>query len=418
MSLKILHLTGALSSSKVQMFKSNRSSGLGYMVFDIATELGKDRNLDINVLDYKERCQTIKFNGCNFYGLSVLKLIQNFSLASICDFFDLLKKYWKSRKFLKNLVYDFFASGYIESVIKNGSYDIVHFHGCDPMTELIRRYCRRRHYKFVITLHGLNSFGGLSKLDKTSQKYEKDMLLEWYQEQQYVSFVSTGSREKVLSYLKITDASTFCTIPNFTNISENDIKKGIDIRSKYNIPNDAFVILYIGNISRRKNQDTFVKAVHQLDDNDVEKIYVLFLGRDGIGTESIKDSIISGKNKKHMILCGNIPKNEIASFLSQGDATALISYSEGFGLGIIEGFRFGLPSLAISDMDGVPDFYSEDTMVLLKDRRLRTVCEGIKKIRYTRWDKNVIKEHSMHFTGSSIAKKYKQFYKNAISDEQ
>lgn len=391
-----------------------RASGLGYMVFDIATEMALRDDLHIEVVNFRENYESVSVNGCRFIGMSRIKALQYFKLENTLLVLKMMAKYWRSQSFMKNLIYGYAVSGYIFNIIKKGGYDIIHFHGCSPMTELTRQYCRRHRIPFAITLHGLNSFGGVN-MELYNKLFEKDMLSKWYKERQSVSFVSTGSKLQVLKYLNASRSASFYTIPNFTNLSIKEIKDGINIRKQYNIPDDGFVILYIGNIGYRKNQLTFVKSINALTEDQVKNIYVLFLGRDGSGDESIKNVIESSKNASHMRLCGIVPKDLIATYLSQGNATALISYSEGFGLGIIEGMRFGLPSIAIDDMDGIPDFYSEDTMVLLEDREVETVCAGLEKLLSKRWIRENIIKHSMQFTGTKISGLYKDFYEKTIS---
>ena len=94
-------------------------------------------------------------------------------------------------------------------------------------------------------MHGLKSFGGV-KLDLHYQQFEKDMLSDWFKKNQDVSFVSTGSKYKILQHLKVSNEKNFCTIPNFTDISNIGLDTSVDIRKKYCIPDDGFIILYIG----------------------------------------------------------------------------------------------------------------------------------------------------------------------------
>lgn len=413
MSKKVLHITGALSSSLVGEFNNIRASGLGYMVFDIVTELSSQCDLQVDVINYKDSYKSCTIGKCHFIGMTYGKALLHFRFHNTGLFIKLLCKYHKSINFVKNLTYSYAVAGFIFDTIKKVHYDIVHFHGCTPMTVLVRNYCMTHKIPFVITLHGINCMGGVN-LDFYNKLFEKDMIMLWLKEKQKVSFVSTGSRLRILEYLGQGEASNFCTIPNFTNMNNSGNNKTIDIRNYYDIPEDGFIILYIGNIEKRKNQLTFVKSIHALSKESVDKIFVLFVGRDGVGEESIKEAIQEGMNSDHMRLCGCIPKDMIPCYLSQGNATALISYSEGFGLGIIEGFRFGLPSLAIYDMDGIPDFYNEDAMVLLQNRDIQTVSDGIKQLKCKKWDKEKIILYSMNFSGSEIAKKYKEFYDNTI----
>lgn len=52
----------------------------------------------------------------------------------------------------------------------------------------------------------------------------------------------------------------------------------LDIRSLYNILNDFKVILYVGNISERKNQKQLIESFELLLSNLKYKTFILFIG--------------------------------------------------------------------------------------------------------------------------------------------
>lgn len=411
--VKILHLTGALSSSEVKAFNNSKTSGLGYMVFDIATAISKKEGTQVDVFNYKGFFNELIYGKCRFLGMGLWAITRNFRFSGTRIFVKLLWRYGHDLSSLKNIIYSFLAFGYICSIVGRGKYDIVHNHGISFVSEFVRSYCFQHHIPYVITLHGLISFGGTS-VPNSMKRLEKDCLVQWHREGQMVSLVSTGCMLKVKEFLNMDGNTNLRVVTNFTDITDDNVDRNFDLRKMYNIPSEAFIVLYIGNISWRKNQLSFVKSINSLNNDLVNKLYVLFLGRDGVGDESIAEEIEKGRNKDHLIICGNIPKSQMASYLSQGDATALISYSEGFGLGIIEGFRFGLPSLAIDDMDGIPDLYDESSMILLKDRENETICKGIEQLLSRSWDKEKIRQHSMAFTGNEIANKYIALYNEVI----
>ncbi len=410
--MNVLHITPALSSNIAIEF-TKKTSGLGYMVYDIATELSKHPDVNIDVLFYRGIYKEIVQGKCRFVSMNVWTLFSFFRFQKTLMFLSFYKKYGKDKKAFKNILYDYIALGYISYVIKHGRYDIIHIHGCSYLSSYLRGICKDMGVPALITLHGLNSFGGVI-VPESLKRYERDCLWEWHKQNQIVSFVSTGCKNRVKEFLGIKNDDNLRVIPNFTNLSSTEVDCTIEIRKKYNLPADSFIILYIGNIGRNKNQQTFIRSILKMDSEELKNLYVLFLGHDGKGEESIADIIQSSEHKEHLIICGNIPKMMMPNYLSQGDATALISYSEGFGLSIIEGFRFGLPALAVADMDGVPDFYDKKAMVLLKDRGINTICDGIKQLRLRKWNKEYIKNYSMNFTGAAISKKYNDLYKEIL----
>lgn len=410
--MRVLHLTPALSSGALLEINNNRASGLGYMVFDIATEMSKLDDIQVDVLSYRDFYDETKFGKCRFLSNSFFRLIKYFRFQKSGFLIRHLLRYGRDRKALKNIIYDYLSLGYISFLIQSSRYDIVHIHGCLYLTSYVRSFCEDIGIPVLITLHGVNSFGGVA-VPESTVRYERYCLKEWHNTRQIVTFVSTGCKMRVLNYLGVEKDDRLKVVPNFTNIAPFD-KCIVDIRKKYHIPQDAFIILYIGNVNQRKNQKTFVDCINNMEETELSNIYVFFLGRDGDGDESIANIINKGKNRSHMILCGDIPKREMSIYLSQGNATALISYSEGFGLGIIEGFRFGLPALAIDDMDGMPDIYNENAMVKLTNRKQESILRGIKELVSKSWNREKIIEHSQQFSGPRISNLYKKVYSEMI----
>lgn len=113
--------------------------------------------------------------------------------------------------------------------------------------------------------------------------------------------------------------------------------------------------------------------------------------------------------------CGFVSKREIAEYYLQADAVALVSKSEGFGLGLVEGFSYGLPGLAVSSMDAIEDIKSDDALVVAKDLTKESIAEGIKQLITRVWDKAKILEHSKKFSMETMGKKYVSLYNTILN---
>lgn len=88
----------------------------------------------------------------------------------------------------------------------------------------------------------------------------------------------------------------------------------LDIRKKYGLPVESKVILYVGNLCRRKNQGQLISAFPLVNKNVADNIYVLFLGKRLEDDYSIASLSQGNEYASHFIECGNIDKELMPSF--------------------------------------------------------------------------------------------------------
>ena len=410
-NMKILCITSTLSISDILEF-NKRTSGLGYMVKDIVDSLLLvDNRYQIDILVTHKLNKEYLLGNIKILGISVGKILRNISFAGLGVCFSLVRRYGKDFKSFNHIVYFALLSGYIQSLFKKNKYDIVHIHGCDYANEYVIRFCELMNIPYLVTLHGLNVLGA-NTVSHNMEKYEFDFIRNMAQTNSYMSFVSSGSKNRILNYLDL-NTRNFSVIPNAFHIKKNE-NALIDVRKEYGLPEEARIILYVGNISMRKNQAGFIEAFSQLDVNEIKNVYVLFIGRDN-PTDSINNIINKSRFKDHFVLCGFVDKSIISAYYSQADAIALVSKSEGFGLGLIEGFSYGLPGLAVSSMDAIEDLKSDDALVVAEDLTTASIVIGIRRLISSQWNKDKIIEHSKKFSMETMGKKYVSLYNTILN---
>lgn len=178
------------------------------------------------------------------------------------------------------------------------------------------------------------------------------------------------------------------------------------IREKYNIPLDAKIILYVGNISENKNQRQLIESFSMMPPKLCEITYVLFCGDLYDDPLNLKQLICSTPYSNHLIICGIVRRDEMQKYYQEGDAVVLLSYAEGFGLSLIEGMYFGLPCMMFSDIDAFEDIYNENVAIAINNRSNKAVVEGLNHLLTNKWDKEYIKTYSQKFCIKEMAKNY------------
>lgn len=382
------------------------------MVMDIAKAVGKTEEVDVWATD--TRGEAFTYEGVHFLtrsiGVFMLSLHRCISPLLVVQ---LWRKYHMSKGALIRLVYYWLMTGYLNSLLKKDEYDVVHIHGCSFATELWMQVCKQCGQKFVVTLHGLNSFSDSVKLESAGKKYERDFLKRVTDDEIPITVISSGMKKLIEKTYNKPDCSNIAVVCNSFNFAEEK-DAGIDIRKQYEIPKSAKVLLYVGNISYNKNQVQMVNAFGLLPDEMQKNTYVLFCGADHAKDGVLQGLIENCPNKSHLILCGAVDKNEMARYYRIADGVLLLSYAEGFGLSLVEGMHFGLPCVMHKDLDAFEDIYDEVAVVAAKGREDADVAEAIDGMITKEWDKDAIKQYSKKFESVAMAQKYIEVYHKVV----
>ena len=195
--MKILFVTPYITSDKHSMFLRN-ITGFGYMVYDIAKYVGKKNEVKVFVVN--AIAPAIEMDTFQTIGKSWFGLIKAFSIKSLKDAIVFVKKYNVPIYEKIRIFYQYLAVAQIEKMMQD--FDLIHIHGCSPITDAVIRACQRKQKSFLVTLHGLVSFEKSVRLHDSLKQYEKDFLIEAYENDYNVSFISTGNKETALDYVK------------------------------------------------------------------------------------------------------------------------------------------------------------------------------------------------------------------------
>lgn len=416
--MRILMITPYVTIIGRPEFERNKT-GFGYMVYDIAKAIAvhfsinhhqftNNRSVDVFATD--SRGIEFDVEGVHYLkrsiGLMLLNLFWCLKPYIICK---LLKTYPLKRGAIIRLCYYWMLTGQLYRLLSKKKYDVVHIHGCSCANELWMEVCRKHNVKFLITLHGLNSFSNSVSLDEAGKKYERDFLKDVVAGQIPISVISTGIKrqiEKSFGGKECKNITVVCNSYNFNSEPSCDI----NIRQKYNIPQECKVLLYVGNISKNKNQMQMVDVYMSLPKAIRNSIYIFFCGN-LVDFPNFGEVVSSICDNGHLIVCGAVAKKDMPEFYKQSDGVILLSISEGFGLSLIEGMHFGKPCLSFTDIDAFFDIYNTNTMVGVKDRNNEAVVEGLHKLITKEWNPETIKEYSRKFESDAMAKRYINIYK-------
>ena len=121
-----------------------------------------------------------------------------------------------------------------------------------------------------------------------------------------------------------------------------------EIRARYNMPEDAFVYIFIGRITRDKGINELFAASRSIL-AEKPNAYVFMVGSNEVQTGVDEEGYTWSKTEERVVYTGHT--DEVEKFISASDVYILPSYREGFGSAIVEAEAMGVPVI-VTDIPG------------------------------------------------------------------
>lgn len=135
-----------------------------------------------------------------------------------------------------------------------------------------------------------------------------------------------------------------------------------DIRVQYNIPDDAFVYVFIGRVTRDKGVNELLYSFQNLCNDN---LYLFMVGNNEVDDNIDFELYNRSLSNKNIIYTGNV--DDVERYLSASDCYVLPSYREGFGISIIEAEAMELPVI-VTNIPGPIDAMRKDVTGLLVNK--------------------------------------------------
>ena len=195
-------------------------TGFGYMVMDIARAVAKTE--DVSLMATDSRGDAFEEDNVHFLKRYMRLFLRDvFYCLPLSNALEMMRQYPGMQKGTRlRLMYYWLMTGYLGRLIKKGNFDVVHIHGCSFATELWMQLCQHCGQKFVVTLHGLNSFSDTVKIEPASKQYERDFLKRVVEEGIPITVISTGMKRLIETSNNVGDCKNITVVCNSFNFNE------------------------------------------------------------------------------------------------------------------------------------------------------------------------------------------------------
>ena len=233
----------------------------------------------------------------------------------------------------------------MKQVMRQGDYDIIWTN--EPVMGVVTRFCakkiRRTGTKVLYMAHGFHFYNG-APLQNWLIYYPIERMMA-----RYTDMIVTVNSE---DYCR---ARTFRTKDvkyihgigiNTERLTRNGNIDGI--RRELNLPNDAFVVLSVGELNKNKNHSTIIRAISRMNDSQV---HYLVCGKGDTYDKLCRLSKKLGVERNIHFLGY---RRDVVDICSQADVYVMPSFREGLPVSSLEAMYCGLPLLT-SNIRGLVD---------------------------------------------------------------
>lgn len=261
----------------------------------------------------------------------------------------------------------------IRKLSRENKYDIVHCHS--PIGGAITRLAVRKerkngHTKTVYTAHGFHFYNGAPKknwmlyypVEKLCARFTDVLLTINSEDYAFAKEKLHAGRVEYIPGVGI-DNESFYRLKN-----QRDEKKAY-----FGIPNDAPVILSVGELNQNKNHETLVRAIAALENDDA---HCVIAGKGELFDKLVYLSRALGiEDRVHLLGY----REDVREIYGIADVFVHPSYREGLPVSVIEAMASGLPVVA-SNIRGNVDLIDRDGGVLLQPKDVEGFAEAIDKL--------------------------------------
>jgi glycosyltransferase involved in cell wall biosynthesis len=231
-------------------------------------------------------------------------------------------------------------------------------------------YCMQYKKPYIIFPHGMLYPYTLAKKAWKKWPYYRLVVKRNLQNAAAINYTTMDEAEKCHSFLGLN--SKFFIVPNGIDLSEfKDLPSKENLRKRYNISRDKKIILFLGRINWKKGLDILTDAYSRLAKNRND-VHLLVVGPDeeSYGQKIKKWFRNSGlkyvdngsKNKDYesdsrITFTGMLTGQAKLEALAGSDIFVLPSYSENFGMAVIEALACGISAIISNQVGTYKDIW-------------------------------------------------------------
>lgn len=162
------------------------------------------------------------------------------------------------------------------------------------------------------------------------------------------------------------------------------------------------VLISIGRLSKEKG---FIDLISVIDiiKNTIPDIKLHLIG-DGFERDILEERIKSQNLENNISVHGFLNPKEIEKYMLESSIYVMTSYTESFGLVLLEAFSYGLPCIAFDSAIGAKELIKPNNGMLISNRNKEQMAEEIIKLLNNKERRNEISKENIQVAESYLSK--------------
>ena len=263
---------------------------------------------------------------------------------------------------VRGLMFKKNAKKALKELVSREDIDIIHGHYLFPAGAAAVEVGKEHGIKTYVTAHGSDMFEMYKK-----QPYMRSTLKKVLKKADVVFAVSNALKHEIIATgvegisNKTKLSWNSVDINKFKNNSDTSFKNEFDLSGKP-------IVLFVGNLIKRKNVDSLLEA-KKIANSD----YYLVIVGDGPLFKNLKKKV-DDDNIRDVIFTGS--RSDVENIIPSCDLLVLPSFSESFGLVLIEALACGKPVIG-SDVGGITEIINENVGLLVNPNKVSSIARAI-----------------------------------------
>lgn len=266
---------------------------------------------------------------------------------------------------VRGLMFKKNAKKALENLLETEDIDIIHGHYLFPAGAAAVEVGKKYNIKTYVTAHGSDMF----ELYK-NQSFMRSTVRKVLEEADGVFAVSNALRHEIIATGVVGIANKTKLSWNSVDINKFSTKHNDSFKKEYKLE-DKPIVLFVGNLIKRKNVDSLLEA-KKVANSDY---YLVVVGdgplfkklRKKVEEEHIRDVIFTGS------------RDDVEDIIPSCDVLILPSYSESFGLVLIEALACGKPVIG-SDVGGITEIITDDVGLLIDPTKVSSIAMAVDRM--------------------------------------
>jgi len=289
------------------------------------------------------------------------------------------------------------AIAQIRKIVSENKYDIVHCHTpvAAMCTRLACRKIRKRGTKVFYTAHGFHFYKGAPKKNWVLY-YPVEKICSYF-----TDVLITINQEDYALAKKKMKAKEIVYVPgvgiDLTKFGTDTVNKASK-REELGIPQNASLLLSVGELNENKNHETVIRAIA-----DIPNVYYIIAGKGGL--QEHLQSVIDELNLTTRVKLIGF-RRDVDELCEAANVYVLPSVREGLNVSIMEAMASGLPCV-VSKIRGNTDLIDENGGTLFDPLSVEDCRKAIQEVLSS--ENNKLSEYNRE--------KIKSFSLDAVSEQ-